>query len=265
MSGCIRQRLGPTKKRLKERIEQTQTFLQQQITLDESEGKANELLLKLERNLKSYKDLLEQLQEASKDNEAKTQRLVAEMEEFSILTLDGDDAICDLKLSHLGWILSGRLLTEERKTSEHSMFLMGGHSCQQYQQSFIPENSEVFMKPNLDEFWKLETIGIKDPVNDCDDDQAIQNFHETVRKTNGRYEVTWPWKKAYPRLPDNYQLALGRLNSLLKRIQGKPELLQKYEGIIKDQLKKEIIEEVNDRTEEGCKKTLHSSPCCDYP
>ena len=98
MSGCIRQRLGPTKKRLKERIEQTQTFLQQQITLDESEGKDNELLLKLERNLKSYKDLLEQLQEASKDNEAKTQRMDGEMEEFSILALDGDDAICDLKI-----------------------------------------------------------------------------------------------------------------------------------------------------------------------
>ena len=98
MSGFIRQRLGPTKKRLKERIEQTQTFLQQQITLDESEDKDNELLLKLERNRKSYKDLLEQLQEASKDNEAKTQRMDGEMEEFSILALDGDDAICDLKI-----------------------------------------------------------------------------------------------------------------------------------------------------------------------
>ena len=68
MSGCIRQRLVPTKKRLKKRIEQTQTFLQQQIALDKSEGKGNELLLKLKRDLKSYKDLLEQLQEASKDN-----------------------------------------------------------------------------------------------------------------------------------------------------------------------------------------------------
>ena len=98
MSGCIRQRLGPTKKRLQDRIKQTQVFLQQQVTLDESEGKANELLLKLERNLKSYKDLLEQLQEASKDDEAKTQRLEGEMEEFSILVLDGDEAICDLKI-----------------------------------------------------------------------------------------------------------------------------------------------------------------------
>ena len=74
MSGCIQQRLGPMKKRLKDRIEQTHSFLQQQVTLDESEGKANELLLKLEGNLKSYIDLLEQLQEASKDDDAKTQR-----------------------------------------------------------------------------------------------------------------------------------------------------------------------------------------------
>ena len=63
MSGCIRQRLGPTKKRLKDRIKQTQTFLQHDVTLDESENKANQLLVKLEGNLKSYKDLLEQLQQ----------------------------------------------------------------------------------------------------------------------------------------------------------------------------------------------------------
>ena len=90
--------LGPTKKRLRDRIEQIQSFLQQQVTLDESEGKATEQLLKLERNLKSYKDLLEQLQEASKDDEAKIPRLEGEMEEFSILALDGDEAICDLKI-----------------------------------------------------------------------------------------------------------------------------------------------------------------------
>ena len=112
MSGCIRQRLGPTKKRLKDRIEQTHSFLQQQVTLDESEGKANELLLKLERNLKSYKDLLEQLQEASKDDEAKTQRLEGEMEEFSILALDGDEAICDLK------ILLANIAKRKQETTE---------------------------------------------------------------------------------------------------------------------------------------------------
>ena len=56
-----------------------------------------------------------------------------------------------LLASQLRWILSGRLPTEERKTSEVSIFLMAGHSCLRYQQSFIPENLDVFMKPN----WKL--------------------------------------------------------------------------------------------------------------
>ena len=99
--------------------------------------------------------------------------------------------------SHLGWILSGRLPTEEKKASEVSMFLMTGNSSRQYQQSFVVplENINNFVKPNLGEFLKLETIGIKEPINGCDDDQAIQNFHDTVRKTNKRYEVTWPWKE----------------------------------------------------------------------
>jgi len=40
------------RKWLKDRTEQTQTFLQQDATLEESEDEANELLLKMERNLK---------------------------------------------------------------------------------------------------------------------------------------------------------------------------------------------------------------------
>ena len=97
LDACIRRRLGPTKKRLKDRIEKTWTLLQQNVTLDESENKANKLLLKLEGNLKSYQDLLEQLREASKEDEAKSQRLEDAMEEFSIVALDGDQAICALK------------------------------------------------------------------------------------------------------------------------------------------------------------------------
>ena len=74
--------------------------------------KVNELLLKVERNLKSYKDILEQLQEASKNDVAKTQRLEDEMEQFSILALDGDEAICDLK------ILLAKITKQKQKTPE---------------------------------------------------------------------------------------------------------------------------------------------------
>lgn len=66
----------------------------------------------MERNLKSYKDLLEQLQEASTDDEAKTQRLEGEMEEFNILAFDGDEAICDLK------ILLANIAKQKQETTE---------------------------------------------------------------------------------------------------------------------------------------------------
>ena len=115
MSGCIRQRLGPTKKRLKDRIKQAETFLQQDVSLDETEDKANQLLLKLERNLETYKDLLEQLQEASKEDEAKSQRLENEMEDFSVLALNGDEAICDLKTLLINIAKRKQQTTEEKE------------------------------------------------------------------------------------------------------------------------------------------------------
>ena len=66
----------------------------------------------MERNLKSYKNLLEQLQEAPKDDEAKTQRQEGEMEEFSILALDSDKAISDLK------ILLANIAKRKQETTE---------------------------------------------------------------------------------------------------------------------------------------------------
>ena len=88
MCQCI-----PTKKRLVQRIQETQNFLQQDTKQDEFEVQANQLLLKLERNLDSYKDLLVQLQEASKKDEVNGQRLENVMEEFTILALDGDETM----------------------------------------------------------------------------------------------------------------------------------------------------------------------------
>ena len=101
MSGCIRQRLGLTKKRLKDRIKQTQTFLQHDVTLDESENKANQLLLKLEGNLKSYKDLLEQLQEIIEEVNDRTEegcKSTTFLTILSSLPIEKQEDLCGLLL-----------------------------------------------------------------------------------------------------------------------------------------------------------------------
>ena len=66
---------------------------------------------------------------------------------------------------------------------------------------FFPlENTSNLMKPNLEEFWKLETIGIKESISGSNQDVecAIQNFNDTVMKKDGRYEVPWPGEKKIP-------------------------------------------------------------------
>ena len=40
--------------------------------------------------------------------------------------------------------------------------------------------------------------------------------------------VGWPWRTNNPNLPDNYQLAYGRLKSMLKRLHENHQLLMAY-------------------------------------
>ena len=41
--------------------------------------------------------------------------------------------------------------------------------------------------PNLEDFWKLETIGIGDPLDLTDDDRALEQFNKSVCFKDGRY------------------------------------------------------------------------------
>ena len=58
-------------------------------------------------------------------------------------------------------------------------------------------------------------------------------------------------------MPDNKALALGRLQSLVKKMKKNPKLIQKYDEIIKDQLKMGVIEQVKS---ESNSSTRHYIP-----
>ena len=81
-------------------------------------------------------------------------------------------------------------------------------------------------RTRLEEFWRLETIGIKESPVEIDDEKAWMHFNGSIRFDNGRYCVGWPWRCENPDLPDNYMLAYGRLRSNLKRLKENPKLLK---------------------------------------
>ena len=143
--------------------------------------------------------------------------------------------------SKLGWILSGRFGKRACNESNASMLIF---SCLN-QTTLVPvllsESSLALSDQNIDDFWHMENISIKDPLIDADDNKALQHFNDTVTFKDNRYHVTWR-NDVTNELPENFELAMG---PLLKRMKQTPELLTKYNETIQDQLEKGIIEKVD--------------------
>ena len=82
------------------------------------------------------------------------------------------------------------------------------------QTHFFTDVDEVIpRKPDLKDFWNVESIGVIDDTKTPNDEKAKQMFKDTLQFTENLYQVTWPWKEEYPDLPVNHELATGRLRS----------------------------------------------------
>ena len=77
------------------------------------------------------------------------------------------------------------------------------------------------------------------------DEEEIDRFCKTIKFEDGRYQVTWPWKSDSICISDNFDVALRRMKSLVRRLQADVNLLQKYDNIIRQQLDQGVIERVD--------------------
>ena len=71
--------------------------------------------------------------------------------------------------------------------------------------------------------------------------QVAQEFVEKLLYTGDHYDVSLPWKATHPPLPENYELSLQRLQGLLSRLREKPDILEEYDSVIKDQIERGIV------------------------
>ena len=71
--------------------------------------------------------------------------------------------------------------------------------------------------------------------------------------------MSLPWKECHPPLPDNYDLALRRLNGLLRRLRQTPEILHQYNAVIQDQVSKGMVEAVSEPKENNVRQ-IHYLP-----
>ena len=198
--------------------------------------------------------------------------LPCERESSTIELLIGSDYYLDLILpqkvevqpglyllaSKLGWLLSGRTSqhTEDKQEETNMLILTYGTGIESEKNLFAKANKSLPTKANLEGFWTLETIGINDSPVDPLDIEIHQSFHDSLQYKDGRYHASWPWKYEYPPLPENRELAFGRLKSLVTKMRNNRELAKQYDDVIQDQLRLGVIEKVKPGPSD---KTLHTT------
>ena len=198
-----------------------------------------------------------------------------ERESSTIELLIGNDYYLDLILpqkieiqrglymlgSKLGWNLAGCTSDSFNEMTEPSLLILTyGSEIRKETNLFTEADKSLPLKPNLEDFWRLESIGIQDYSEESCDKEVLHTFKDTLRYENGRYKVTWPWKREKSDLPDNYTLALGRLKSLINRMKANPNIIKQYNEIIEEQLKRGIIEKVSYETNNVVKHYIPHHP-----
>ena len=155
-----------------------------------------------------------------------------------------------------GWTLSAPVENAPRSDT-HSVNLTATHVLRVDTQrnEFDVRQQDMEMDSRLRTFWELESRGIN-----LEENSVVETFNSTVTFRNQRYEVGLPWKEVHDPLPDNYSLCERRLQSLLKRLKLKPEQLEEYDHVIKDQLNRGIVEKIDKSEQAQPGRQLHYLP-----
>jgi hypothetical protein len=79
-------------------------------------------------------------------------------------------------------------------------------------------------KADVQDLWRLDVIGIKDPVETMTRDEAVESANGHFLKnvdvtTDGRYEVALPWLECHPPIPENKEIAVKRLHAASKKLE----------------------------------------------
>ena len=97
----------------------------------------------------------------------------------------------------------------------------------------------------MDSLWKLEAVGVTDdPKPKKQKELTLESYLETVEMQEGLPIFRFPWKEPRLTIPDNFNMAWRRLESVYQKYSKTPAIFSQYKTSIEDQLAQRIVEEV---------------------
>lgn len=137
----------------------------------------------------------------------------------------------------LGWTLLGK-----------------SNQITQFNNNVLLSHSLHVSNAKVTELWKLDVIGINDPVENRNRNElansALKHFKEHVQRLeDGRYEVELPWIEGHQPVGNNLDISKKRLQTTMEKLQ-RLNKVEDYQQLLDKWLSLGIIEEVlNDSIE----------------
>ena len=121
--------------------------------------------------------------------------------------------------SKLGYLLTGKFMDPKSEVKPNDQlstcFVMTQMNQSVHELNlFSTADTAVNKNPSLKDLRSLDAIGICDPAYLNDNDETLEQFNNTICCDGERYQIAWPWKPCEPDLPENYDVAYGRIRSL---------------------------------------------------
>ena len=141
------------------------------------------------------------------------------------------------RLTPLGWTCIGNLSPEAQN---HCGFF---HTY--FQNTVVIENdSEINV--SIRKFWEVEEVQTADAVISPENRVVIEKVRQSMNYKDGMYKVEIPWKDGIPSLPNDYEMAVRRLENTEKCLDRSPEVKTLYQGTIRQYLDKGYVHKVAD-------------------
>ena len=102
----------------------------------------------------------------------------------------------------------------------------------------------------LRKFWEIDSFGVRaeETVTFTGSEQhAVDKMNETCRRVESGYELGLLWKDDKPQLPNNYETALCRLESVERRLRKDPKLADGYSQAINAYVEKGFARKLHPR------------------
>ena len=108
-------------------------------------------------------------------------------------------------------------------------------------------DEDGLLKRQLERLWKTDfgdSVVSTKPCQSVEDKKAVELMERSLKKVNGHFQVSLPWKSYPPSLPNNREMAERRCQLLKRRLLKDEDLLLKYKTTMGDYIENGHAEKV---------------------